>query len=58
MCICMDSADRLQGNEKGNSLRIMRRKAADNERTCYLFTVEKNIHKKTRHDIIKNNRKH
>ena len=47
MCICMDSADRLQGNEKGNSLRIMRRKAADNERTCYLFTVEKNRHEKT-----------
>lgn len=58
MCICMDSADRLQGNEKGNSLRIMRRKAADKERTCYPFTVEKNRHKKTRHDIIKNNRKH
>ena len=54
----MDSADRLQGNEKGNSLRIMRRKAADNERTYYPFTVEKNRHKKTRHDIIKNNRKH
>lgn len=58
MCICMDSADRLQVNEKGNSLRIMRGKAADNERTCYLFTVEKNRHEKTRHDIIKNNRKH
>lgn len=58
MCICMDSADRLQVNEKGNSLRIMRRKAADNERTYYPFTVEKNRHKKTRHDIIKNNRKH
>ena len=34
-------------NEKGNSLRIMRRKAADNERTCYPFTVEKNRHEKT-----------
>lgn len=41
----------------------MRRKAADNERTCYPFTVEKNRHEKNRHektghDIIKNNRKH
>lgn len=36
----------------------MRRKAADNERTCYPFTVEKNRHEKTGHDIIKNNRKH
>lgn len=43
----MDSADRLQGNEKGNSLRIMRKKAEDNERTCYPFTVEKNRHEKT-----------
>ena len=50
MCICMDSADRVQGNEKGNSLRIMRRKAADNERTCYPFTVEKKDMKK--HDMI------
>ena len=31
----MDSADRLQVNEKGNSLRIMRRKAADNERLLF-----------------------
>ena len=50
MCICMDSADRLQVNEKGNSLRIMRRKAEDNERTCYPFTVEKKDMKK--HDMI------
>ena len=50
MCVCMDSADRVQGNEKGSGLRrygIMRRKVADNERTYYLFTVEKNRHKKT-----------
>lgn len=46
----MDSADRLQGNEKGNSLRIMRKKAEDNERTCYPFTVEKKDMKK--HDMI------
>ena len=31
----MDSADRLQVNEKGNSLRIMRRKAEDNERLLF-----------------------
>ena len=44
MCICVDSADRLQGNEKGSGLRrygIMRRKVADNERTYYPSTVEK-----------------
>ena len=35
MRVCMDSADRLQGNEKGNSLRIMRRKVADNERLLF-----------------------
>ena len=50
MCICMDSADRVQGNEKGNSLRIMRRKVADNERTYYPFTVKKIDIKK--HDMI------
>ena len=36
--------------EKRNRLRIMRRKAADNERTCYPFTVEKKDMKK--HDMI------
>ena len=50
MCICMDSAYRVQGNEKGNSLRIMRRKVADNERTYYSFTVKKIDIKK--HDMI------
>ena len=49
----MDSADRVQGNEKGSSLRryrIIERKVANAERTYYPYypyTVEKNRHEKT-----------